>query len=272
MTERIGQRARVRDYFSVQVKSTEEPWKFNDVDSIKWLVEHPSPLFLCTVDKKTARLRVYHVFPRFEVWALGKLPKHLELVPGKAPSDDDWLNGSRFPLSDPIIEAGLEDLIDDRRMEKLREVFAHWVRLDRENCDLVRQGLFRFRRPGAYRVNELPIANTQLDRMQPDLAFLKRGLFRLAEAVECIGGQLGNSGDYAFALKAALLLDHIQTKYEDVFAGNNFWSVRVPGWLGIVVNDRLNRALGEAGYHYAGLDAVEETLASDTLVKKYCEA
>ncbi|PZR86011.1 MAG: hypothetical protein DLM68_10290 [Hyphomicrobiales bacterium] len=67
MTERIGQRARVQDYFSVQVKSTEDPWKFNDGDSVKWLVEHPSPLFLCTVDKNTARLRVYHVFPRFEV-------------------------------------------------------------------------------------------------------------------------------------------------------------------------------------------------------------
>src|SRR5271166_3617840 len=49
MTERIGQRARVRDYFSVQVKSTEGPWKFNDVDSVKWSVEHPGPLFLCTV-------------------------------------------------------------------------------------------------------------------------------------------------------------------------------------------------------------------------------
>ncbi|PZR86010.1 MAG: hypothetical protein DLM68_10285 [Hyphomicrobiales bacterium] len=100
---------------------------------------------------------------------------------------------------------------------------------------------------------------------------LKRGLFRLAEAVECIGGQLGNSGDYAFALKAALLLDHIQTEYKDVFADNNFWRDRVPGWLGIVVNDRLNRALGDAGYLYAGLDAVEETLATDPLVQKYCE-
>jgi hypothetical protein len=60
----------------------------------------------------------------------------------KAPSDVHWLDGSRFPLSDPIIEAGLEDLIDNRRMEKLREVCAHWARLDRENCDLVRRTFF----------------------------------------------------------------------------------------------------------------------------------
>jgi hypothetical protein len=204
------------------------------------------------------------------MWALGELPKHLELVPGKAPNDVHWLNGSRFPLSDPIIEAGLEDIIDTRRMRRLREVFVHWVRLDRENCDLVRQGLLRWRRPRAYRVNELPIADTQLDLMRPDLALLKRGLFQLAEAVECIGGQLGIRWDYAFALKAALLLDHIQTEYKDVFAGNHFWHHRVPGWLGDVVNDRLNRALGEAGYYYAGLDAVEKTLASDPLVQKYC--
>jgi Domain of unknown function (DUF4365) len=36
LTERVGQLARVRDYFSVQVKSTEGPWNFNDADSVKW--------------------------------------------------------------------------------------------------------------------------------------------------------------------------------------------------------------------------------------------
>src|SRR5271166_5277861 len=107
--------------------------------------------------------------------------------------------------------------------------------------------------------------------MQPDLALLKPGIFRLSEAIECIGGQLGNSGDYEFALKAALLLDYIQTKYKKVFAGNNFWRHRVPGWLGDVVNHRLNRALGKDGYLYAGLEAVEKTLANDPLVKKFYE-
>ncbi len=40
-------------------------------------------------------------------------------------------------------------------MEALRKVFQYWVQFDRENCDLVRQGLLRFRIPASYRVNEL---------------------------------------------------------------------------------------------------------------------
>ena len=41
LTERVGQRARVQHYFSVQVKSTEAPWIFNDRESVVWLVQHP---------------------------------------------------------------------------------------------------------------------------------------------------------------------------------------------------------------------------------------
>ncbi len=35
LTERTGQRAVVRDYFVVQVKSTDEPWQFHDRESDK---------------------------------------------------------------------------------------------------------------------------------------------------------------------------------------------------------------------------------------------
>src|SRR5258708_5772741 len=53
LTEQIGQLARVREYFSVQVKSEDHAiWQLNDADSVKWLVEHPLPLFLCRVNKK----------------------------------------------------------------------------------------------------------------------------------------------------------------------------------------------------------------------------
>src|SRR5205823_2141024 len=63
--ERIGQRARVRNYFTVQVKSANETWNLKDFDAVKWLVEYPTPLFLCTVCKTKGRIRVYHLFPMF---------------------------------------------------------------------------------------------------------------------------------------------------------------------------------------------------------------
>jgi len=160
LTERIGQRARVREYFSVQVKSGDSAvWSFNDPASVKWLVEHPLPLFLCSVNKKTAVVRIYHTIPRFQIWALGRTPNGVELVAGNGHTGEFNACASlpTCSLSAPILEVGLPDLTDDLRMEQLRGVFNYWVALDRDNCELVRAGLLRFRRPHSYNTNELPL-------------------------------------------------------------------------------------------------------------------
>ena len=54
LTERVGSRAWPRAYFSVQVKSTMDPWILDGKDSVQWLAEHPLPFFLCVVDKSSA--------------------------------------------------------------------------------------------------------------------------------------------------------------------------------------------------------------------------
>jgi Domain of unknown function (DUF4365) len=274
LTERVGQRAQVREYFTVQVKSTEEPWKFNDRESVRWLVQYPTPLFLCVVSKSQLRIRIYHVFPRFYAWALGNLPESLGLVPGEGRTGGfvQWENSSSFSLSAPIIEANMRDLMDNDRLESLRDVFAHWVRFDRENCDLVRQGLLRFRMPASYTVNETPEQSFgELSGTAPEPEFLNRGLFLLAEALQCIGGQLGTKGDLAFALEAALLLDSIQKDHVEIFENNPFWRSRVPGQIGTIVNIGLNKALerGQDTYTYAGLDTVKKMIRDDPLVRKY---
>ena len=67
LTERLGQRAWPKAYFAVQVKSTMDPWIFNSADSVRWLIQHPLPVLLCAVDKTSARIRIYHISPRFYV-------------------------------------------------------------------------------------------------------------------------------------------------------------------------------------------------------------
>jgi len=182
---------------------------------------------------------------------------------------------ARLPIcsvSAPILQVSLRDLSDDIRMRELRDVFSFWVGLDRDNCELVRAGLLRFRRPQSYKTNKMPVTNTQLDLSYIDHKILKRGLLRLAEAIECIGGQLAHpySDNRAFGLDAAMLLDRIQREFPDVFEGNHFWQTRVPGSLNMFVITRLKEAYGN-GYHYGGLDAVETALANVPLVKKYLE-
>jgi hypothetical protein len=89
LTERIGQLARVREYFSVQAKSEDYAiWQFNDADSLRWLVKHPLPVFLCRVNKKMGVVRVYHTVARFQIWVLGRLPGSVELVPGDGHNGD----------------------------------------------------------------------------------------------------------------------------------------------------------------------------------------
>jgi hypothetical protein len=123
--DRLGQRALVRDYFVVQVKSDANPWVFEYQESVRWLVEYPTPLFLACVDKKNGILRVYHVTPRFNVWALGRLPNRLVLKPEDSVEGTsvEWINREEYSLSAPIIQVGCSDLISDERMNALRDVF-----------------------------------------------------------------------------------------------------------------------------------------------------
>jgi hypothetical protein len=284
LTEPVGKLAWVREYFSVQVKSTDDPWLFKNAEEVRWLVEYPTPLFLCAVNKEHLRVRIYHVFPRFHLWALGDRPACLELTPGEGHAGKcvQWTSSTKFDLSAPIIEASVKDLMDNGRLETLRNTFAHWVRFDRENCDLIRQGLLRFSMPDEYTTNEVPnrgIGQTSYGAPPPEL--LGRGLVRLAEALECIGGQRGNQGDLAFALEAAVLLDRIKKDNCRLFNDYPLLRERVPGQLGMVVHTRLNKALASivkgrgdtpSNYLYAGLEAIERMWAEVPLARRFLEA
>src|SRR5262249_34825585 len=82
LTERLGKEIWPTAYFSVQVKSDASPWKFPNPESVKWLVQHPLPVFLCVVNKSDASLQIYHTCPRFFASSLPPLPESLELIPG----------------------------------------------------------------------------------------------------------------------------------------------------------------------------------------------
>ncbi len=269
LTERVGKRMRVRDYFVVQVKSAGKTWKFNDRESVKWLVEHPVPIFLCVVNKKIGQVRLYHVMQRFHAWAMGELPESLELKPGDA--EEGNFDGLLDNVSAPILKLEWSDLIDEEKMLKLRDVLASWVRIDRENCDLVRQGILRFRAPHKYRMNEVPdrsIVEIGL-ALTEDPELLKRGIHCLAEAVDFIGAVLGQRGERLLALEAALTFNELWKTHPEVFRNNFRFNNGVSGQLGMIVNNGLNDALGSTGYSYAGLEAAERLLTDDPFVQRY---
>lgn len=214
LTEAIGQRAVVTDYYSVQVKSGEGPWVFESADDIRWLFEYPTPLFLACVDKAGGTLAVYHTMSRF-LAGMWPPPTRLELIPTGLDDGEcvQWKDGKEFSLSAPILRVSLRDFVEERKLEGLRGVLNYWVNLDTFNCDLRRIGLLRFRMPHRYRVNEVPTLGGFVEQgmSRPTDSQLARAVRMLVEAVDCAGDQLRVRGDRISALYAAMLLRHLRS-------------------------------------------------------------
>lgn len=210
--------------------------------------------------------------PRFYVWALGKLPTRLVLTPEDG-EFVQWVNGETFSLSAPIIRTSLEDLIDEQKMDQLHNVFQAWVRFDGENCDLIRQSLLSFRMPPSYRTNELPPGSIcEVGYALPEPEFLERGILKLAESAECIGGQLFRQGDRAGGLRATLLVYHLWKTYPEVFKKSPRWTGSLPGDMGMKICTELNDAVVDqenAPYVFRGLDQVGKALENDPVVSRF---
>lgn len=261
LVERVGQRAWAKSPYSVQVKSGLDAWVFEGVESVRWLIEHPLPLFLCVVDKSCGRLRVYHTSPRFFVWSLGDLPEQVTLIPTTEETGHctQWMGDFNLSLSAPILDVSLARLSDEEFVGGLRTVLEFWIGVDEWNLKLVRAGLRRFRMPHQYRPNDCTISGwVEQGRTSPEDEHIKDGVVHLAEALDCLGSQLFSRGDLHGAAKAGLLYRHLSKRFGPFFSDG-----RSDGGLTMLFHDLLNRVPGvRQGYLYAGIDEVERLVES----------
>jgi hypothetical protein len=155
LLEREGRRAWPRAYYSVQVKSTMASWVFGSPESVRWIIEHPLPIFLCIVQKPEARILVYHTTPRFAVWALPTHPNRLELIPGTETKADtvDWVTGDTFNLKAPILNFTIQEVLDRDFCAHVAEVLKFWIDYDVENLFRIKSGIPLFRVPADYETN-----------------------------------------------------------------------------------------------------------------------
>ena len=206
LTEAVGQRAVVTDYYSVQVKSTDDAWVITGNDAIRWIVEHPTPLFLACVDKGHGVLSVYRTLARF-LAGFWELEGRLELIPSAGDDGQcaQWMDPTRFQLSAPILRITISDLMDQERIRRLRDVFQFWVRTDQLNCNFRQMGLLRLREPHAYRVNELPNGGiAEQGMIRPTDAQLTKAIQTLVEVSDCVGHQLIHQGDRLGAIHTSI--------------------------------------------------------------------
>jgi hypothetical protein len=273
LTENVGLRSIVTDYYSVQVKSTDDPWEFDTPSEIRWLFEYSTPLFLGCVDRTKTVLSIYQTMPRFLASFWDPAGRQLRLEPSNDVEGTcaQWSDSDRFSLSAPIIKVSLAELSDPDRMESLRKTFQHWVKLENYNCDLRRVGILRFRMPYKYRTNEIPIDSglAEQGRWKVTEQQLTRAIQTLVEVVDCVGHQLHGAGDQQSALYAALLLRHLFSTRQPDLASDPRWSQGVTPSVVSVVAGKLNDAIDARGYAFAGLDQLAAVVGDLPLVRKY---
>lgn len=261
LTERIEQRIWPLEYYSVQVKSTEDDWHFDSTKSVEWFIKYPQPIFLCVVIKSEARLRFYHTLPRYSVWATPVLPKEITLRPepenGIEGTIVEWDSGTTIGLGSPILDFCIQDTTSSDNMKNYAQVLKSWIQVEKENLFRISANVRSFLYPNCYLTNvalhdfdgsvaegkEWRPVGTEEDKITAQ---------RVQIPIAWLTYQLSEKGDIAGATKGALLLRHLFGDEQQLPL--------------TVLHGRLTAALGTDGRDFAGIDLVAE--AVDALVQK----
>jgi hypothetical protein len=247
LVDRQGPRAWPRAYFSVQVKSGLTPWEFNSPESVRWIIEHPLPVFLCVVLKSELRILVYPTTPRFAVWTHPWERTQLKMIPLRATeaSMSAWAEENEFTLDAPILDFTLQDVLDDGFRQNIIKILKAWVEIDVENLFRIKSGIHHFRVP-TYKTNSARFTGwTQQGHgfRQESLEDAKTRLEELLGSVanhEYQRGSLTSAAIYAIALRR---LDP---------EGRDEWTAHNPH-----LHNKLNAAFGaQPTYLYETADSL----------------
>jgi hypothetical protein len=252
LMERVGNRYLAKSPYTVQVKSSMETVIFDGKDAVRWLIEHPLPLFLCVVDKPCARLSVYHTLPRFHAWSLGEWPDRLEMTPfpaspGKKGRCDRWPGSYSFSLDQPILDFTVTEMQDNEFWQNARQVFEWWVNIENDNLMRVHAKLLKCRMPDSYRTNEIKFGGwVELSLNYPSEEQFSLTTCRLKESLEWVGEQLLRREDLGGAAEAAVLHRHLFPDDQGTPLSRT--------------QSAINERLGRTGYVYAGVDYLEQLI------------
>ena len=208
-----GRRARPRHYYAVQVKSTMDPWTFESEESLLWLIRQPVTIFLCVIDKNRGRVRVFQTMPRYYLWAHGRLPARLELIPedtneGRAMQ---WDGGERFSLSAPILDFTFDRTLRDDFPEWASHILTQWIEIDGKNLARIRTNLPVFSMPSEYRTNEELHPGLWIRQFQsnPPGGVRDAAILSLMPTLRWLVCIMMSSGQPGMALRVALLARHL---------------------------------------------------------------
>jgi hypothetical protein len=269
LSERKGSRAWPVAYYSVQVKSTDEPWIFSGPKSVEWFLGYPAPLLLCIVDKKLAAIRVYQTVPRFQAAVMMVPPKSITLnpgIPGKGRvvnwSPKGELAGSDgvFSLSAPILQFTVSDLMSDEQFKVFADTLRFWIFQDLANIHRLQAGMRATYTISRYRTNIVP-ANENIVRfeeMRADVESRATAEVMLWEQLDWLSMVMLGDNDRVGALLVTLLMRHLQLENSQIET-----DLFRPGlYRGLRSNGALDAAMGTTDmvYPFAPFDKLLKEL------------
>jgi hypothetical protein len=167
----------------------------------------------------------------------------------------EWKNGTEFSLSAPILDASVQDLLDDEFHRKASEVLRFWIEVDLANLQRIRAHIYSFTVPHKYFTNSgghggrVSLEITKAPDVRPAIDQVK-------ESVAWISSQLYRSGDLAGAVRCALFLRHF---YKDDYIDSTH---------NVSLHTAISSVVSHDGkYVYAGADElnalIDEKLKAD---------
>jgi hypothetical protein len=196
-----------------------EPWTCDSPEEVRWIIEHPLPIFLCIVQKSEARILVYHTTPRFAAWILPIHTKHLKLIPGtetKAQTvEGGWAEGESFNLTAPILNFTIQEVLNPGFRIQVEKVLKYWIDYDVENLFRIKSGIHHFRVPMQYETNSTAGSGGLIGMGGP---FSEQSLVnaedRLKELLGLVTTHYHSKGELERAMVYAVALRELSPEYE----------------------------------------------------------
>lgn len=210
IAENIGRLARPTCFYSVQIKSEFGPWVLEDKESVAWLVEQSFPIFLCIVEKKAGKIRVFQTLPRHLLHAHPPLPDRIELVPQDTSegANTDWhKRAPQISLSAPILEVEIGSIQDPDTVAKAKAIITTWAQLDSDNIYTRDSRILSASQPGNY-VTNVPLVVSGRHRMGmiPADVELIAAIDKLGPGITWLASSLTHRGYFGIAVRVALAL------------------------------------------------------------------
>lgn len=182
--DKIGQRLHVRNYYSVQVKSSDTPWIFENKKEIEWIVNHNYPMLYCVVNKKENNIKIYQTLLLALCSYRTSYLKRIRLIPEPTDSPFNFQmieSKVDIKLGDPIVEMGINELFKEEPRINFKAVLKSWLDLDQMNINNKILGFSSINVPIEYETNSIL---EPAKRWEGDLFFEKFDVEKIEKANE----------------------------------------------------------------------------------------